>query len=215
MFETLVPLVFPVFFVGMWLLVTYLLGHMSGWFRLMAAYPDRQEEPLQRFRGQSGVMGGGFPGGVAMNGILNLSPCPGGLRVGVMKIFGLFQRDFFVLWPEVAITRGKTLFLETAHLTFGDPPHGRLRISGKLADRIAPHAQGPWRGQIVGSVEAPRSGLGGVLIGWALVTAVLAAIALALPMLHPTGKGPPLAVMVLFPSAVIGLALLYRYFARR
>ena len=48
---------------GIWLLVTTLLGWLSGWFTLQEVYPDRSEEPLERLRFQSARLGrrGGLP----------------------------------------------------------------------------------------------------------------------------------------------------------
>jgi hypothetical protein len=71
------PIFFPLFFVALWLTVTTILTMLSGWFRLMAEYPDQSMEPILRLRGQSGAMGVG----VSMRGILILSVCPTGLRV--------------------------------------------------------------------------------------------------------------------------------------
>jgi hypothetical protein len=50
------PVYFPLFFLVMWIIVTTLLGVLSGWFVLMRAYPDRGEAPLQSFSWQSGSM---------------------------------------------------------------------------------------------------------------------------------------------------------------
>lgn len=48
---------FPLFFVSLWLAVTTILAVLSGWFRLMARFPNQTVEPLLRIRGQSGSMG--------------------------------------------------------------------------------------------------------------------------------------------------------------
>src|ERR1700681_2938215 len=96
---------FLLFFVLMWLGITSLLGLMSGWYSLMRQYPDRPEEPLLKLAWQSGSMGRS----VNFGGILTLSACPSGLRVGVFRIFGIFCHDFFVQWNEITVTR-KTRF---------------------------------------------------------------------------------------------------------
>ena len=67
----------------------------------MEVYPDQSDEPILRLRGQSGTMGLG----VGMNGVLILSVCPTGLRVGMMRVFGPFCRDFFVPWESIAVVR--------------------------------------------------------------------------------------------------------------
>jgi hypothetical protein len=65
-------------FAAMWLAVTSLLGFLSGWYRLMAIYPDQPEQPTRVFNLQSGWMG---PMMVGYSAILTLSACPSGLRV--------------------------------------------------------------------------------------------------------------------------------------
>ena len=131
---------FPFFFVALWLTVTTILALLSGWFRLMEVYPDQSDEPILRLRGQSGTMGLG----VGMNGVLILSVCPTGLRVGMMRVFGPFCRDFFVPWESIAVVRKTILFWPVAKLQFGNPAVGTLSVSAHVADRIARAALGRW-----------------------------------------------------------------------
>jgi putrescine transport system ATP-binding protein len=131
---------FPLFFAALWLMVTALLGLLSGWFRLMVNFPDQTVEPILRIRGQSGTMGLG----VRMNGILTLSVCPSGLRIGMMRLFGPFCRNFFVPWESMVVIRKTTLIWPVAELLFGNPVVGRLSISVHVADRMARSAMGRW-----------------------------------------------------------------------
>jgi hypothetical protein len=68
-----------------------------------------------------------------MRGILILSVCPTGLRVGMMRIFGPFCRDFFVPWESIAIIRKTVLFWPVAKLQFGNPVVGTLSIRAHAA----------------------------------------------------------------------------------
>src|SRR5262245_63391586 len=88
-------LLFPMFFVLLWLTIAAVIGPTTGWYSLMERYPNRQEENLLQLRRKSGMLGKG-----SMRGMLNLAVCPSGLRIGVSKIFGMFIRDFFVPWNE-------------------------------------------------------------------------------------------------------------------
>jgi hypothetical protein len=83
---------FLLFFAAMWLAMTTLLGAMSGWNGLEARYPDTGEPALLVLRGRSGQMGKG----VNMSGILRLSACRSGLRIGIARMFGPFQKPFLV-----------------------------------------------------------------------------------------------------------------------
>src|ERR1700682_651245 len=95
------PFFFPVFFVLMWLAITIILGFLSGWYSLMKKYPNQEDEPILQLKRQSGSMALG----VSMSGILNLGVCPSGLRIGMMRIFGIFSREFFVAWEEIMAER--------------------------------------------------------------------------------------------------------------
>ncbi len=131
---------FPLFFASLWLVVTTLLAALSGWFTLMAKFPDQNVAPLLRFRWQSGTMGMG----VGMRGILILSVCGPGLRVGMLRIFGPFCRDFLVPWGSISVTRRKMFFWRFARLQFGNPVIGTLSITERLADQLARAAMGHW-----------------------------------------------------------------------
>jgi hypothetical protein len=97
---------FAVYFSLMWLAITTFLSVLSGWFGLMRKFPDPGEAPLLQIKRSSGTMGLG----VSLRSILTLSVCPSGLRVGMMRVFGPFCRDFFVPWESIAITRETSLF---------------------------------------------------------------------------------------------------------
>ena len=123
------PLYFLIAFPLLWFAVTMILSFLSGWFGLMERYPDRDEISVVTLANQSGSLG--F---VSMRGILKLSVCPSGLRIGIMRIFGPFCRDFLVPWNEITVTRSDRVFWKVAKLSFGffyyraaahDPERGR------------------------------------------------------------------------------------------
>lgn len=129
---------FPVFFAAIWLFVTSILGVVSGWRQMAAAYPDRPEPPLQRFAWQSAQMGAR----VSLNRVLRVDVCASGLRFGMMRLFGPFSRDFFVPWGEIAVTPRRMFLVNAVELRFGGRAFPTLTITAKLADRIATVAPG-------------------------------------------------------------------------
>jgi len=139
-FEQVFPFVFPVFFVGLWLLITTILSRVSGWPGLSAAFPDRPDEKLVGFGAASGRMGLG----VNYNNCLVLTACRQGLRVGVWRIFGLFDRPFFVPWEQLTTERKAGVLGQRVTMRFGKPPVGQLEISGRLADKLAAAAGARW-----------------------------------------------------------------------
>jgi hypothetical protein len=203
---------FPLFFAAVWLAVTTILGLTSGWFRLMETFPDQTDEPILRLRGQSGKMGLG----TNMNGILRLSVCSSGLRVGIMRLFGPFCRDFFVPWEHISVTRKTILFWPFADLRFGAPLVGKLRISGHVADRLARAAAHRWPETGPFPEEMPDDLFRRLLTQWALVTSFAALFFTLAPLaLAPRGAHPPILVAILFPAIVFGVVSIVKFFRDR
>jgi hypothetical protein len=149
-------LLFPVMFAAIWFGVTFLLGWMSGWHSLMERYPDRHETPLLQLSWQTGVMG---TAGVNYKNILRLAACPSGLRVGVMKLFGPFARDFMVPWRDIEVKRQRWFWMGRALVprsrqTYGRGLHRRPAcIGGRQA--LAGGAQAALRSSPAGRVAGP------------------------------------------------------------
>jgi hypothetical protein len=203
---------FPCFFVALWLTVTTILALLSGWFRLMEVYPDQSDEPILRLRGQSGTMGLG----VGMNGVLILSVCPTGLRVGMMRVFGPFCRDFFVPWESIAVVRKTILFWPVAKLQFGNPAVGTLSVSAHVADRIARAAVGRWPEAGPFPKEKRGDTFRRLLVQWAAMTSFAALFFTLVPLaVAPAGARPPILVAILFPASVFGVASTLKFLAGR
>ena len=206
------PVFVPLFFVTMWLMITTILSVLSGWFWLMVRFPNQESEPILRLRRQSGSMGLG----VVMNGILTLSVCPAGLRVGMMRPFGPFCRDFLVPWQDLTVTRRKYPFWSVAKLRFGKPAIGSLRIEPHIANRLARAAPGQW--PETGPFPEEQSGtrLRRLLLQWGLMTLIAALFFTLTPLTAaPQAPHPPLLVAILFPAIVFGFGTIVRYFRER
>jgi hypothetical protein len=135
----LVGVFLPIFFVGLWLFVTTILGLVSGWFALAKRYPDRPEAAILTMLYQQGLMGPS----VRLNGVLRFSTCPSGLRIGIMRLLGPFNRDFFVPWTEVSIKR-RDAWLAGSMVDFRFGSTGRLTIPAYIADKLAASVPGKW-----------------------------------------------------------------------
>lgn len=146
------PLLFPLFFAAVWLGVTTLLGFFSGWYALMQQYPDRDEKPLLQLNWQSGMMGAI---GVNMRNILRIGVCPSGLRIGILRIFGVFCRDFFVPWRDIDVAKKDWFLWTMTELRFGKPGVGRLLIYAPTAERLATAV--PGRPDIAAALKGPKA----------------------------------------------------------
>jgi hypothetical protein len=206
---------FVVFFalgVSVWLTVTTILAVLSGWFPLMMRFPNQDIEPLLRLRGRSGAMGLG----VSMSGVLTLGACTSGLRVGIMRVFGPFCRDFFVPWESITVTRRTIVFWPYAKLRFGEPAVGTLTIPAHVADRLARAAPGRWpeTGPFMEETRSETSRR--LLTQWAIVTCVAALFFTLVPLaVAPSGARPPILAALLFPAIAFGLVTIMRYLADR
>ena len=125
----------------MWLAITTTLGAFAGWFELQELYPDGDEEPLDRLRFVSGAIGRGSLfnpwGNVSYGGCLSLDVCPHGLRIGVWRIFAVFQKRIFIPWPCITVEFKRILFLQRYRLEFAQTDGRALTISKRAFDRIA------------------------------------------------------------------------------
>jgi hypothetical protein len=202
---------FPIFFVLLWLTITTVLGLLSGWYFLMTRYPNREEEELLSLKGLSGSMGLW----VRMNRILNISVCPTGLRIGMMRVFGIFCRDFFVPWEEIRISRKNGFLGQIAELQFGNPPAGTLRIPSHLADRLARASLGRWREPGPFPEETKNEVFFSIAKQWIVMTLFAATFFIVVPrMASPEADFPPVSVAILFPGVVFGFASAFEYFKR-
>ena len=203
---------FPLFFASLWLIVTTILGVFSGWFRLMAKFPNQNDEPLLRLRTLSGTMGMG----VSMQNVLRLSVCPSGLRVGMMRLLGPFCRDFLVPWKDITIFRKTRLFWPVAKLQFGNPRVGTLTISSHIANRLAGAAKEVWPERGPFPEEKLHETARRLFIRWALATFLAALFFTLTPrMVSPHGPQAPILVTILFPAVFLGVAAAVQFFRDR
>ena len=138
--------IFPIFFVGMWLAITTFLGKASGWQKLEEIYADMKLDPLRRrFRMQSASLGGAFGMPVNYNSCLTIEACSSGLRFRLWRIFGLFRRPFMVPWRDIAVDEKKIFIFRMARLRFARWEGGQVTMRVGRWNRIA--------------AEAPQGGL--------------------------------------------------------
>lgn len=206
------PYAFPFFFGGMWLLVTTMLGFMSGWFNLQQWYPDDgSEEPLLQLRGQSGRMGVG----VHMGGILKLRAYSSGLGIRVFRVFGPFQKPLRIPWGEIDAVPSSSLFVPMVKLHLGRPENGTLKISARSWSRLVDAVpKGADAKQFQMPTAAPVSTMSfarGMLFQWLLITAVMAAFFYFGSRSGDGQAAVPLGVCIGFPAVIVGIGQLIRY----
>lgn len=206
---------FALYFIGMWLVVTTVLGVLSGWFSLQRRYGHPNEPPLLRLQMVSGRMGFW----VSLRGVLTLSAYPSGLGVAVWRIFGPFERPFLVPWAEIDAVRATSFFEPVVRLSFGSPEAGRLTIRQGAWERLSAAAAGHIKGCPDGaSLPLVKRGTlaRAFLWQWLAMTGGAAAFYSLAPhyVAARTGSAPahvPLAVAFGFPAVVFGVVQIVRF----
>jgi hypothetical protein len=121
-----------------WVFICFALAHFGGWRLLGHTYPSAESFRGRRFRFQSGQLGGW----VGYNACLTVGADRRGLFLKVWPIFRLGHPPLFVPWPDVTAFLEKRRWLAVVVLTFARVPSARVRITHKLADRLAAESQG-------------------------------------------------------------------------
>lgn len=199
------PYFFPPFFIAMWMVVTTMLGAMSGWFTLQREFPNSDGASRLTLRMRSGRMGLG----VNMSGILTLAACPSGLRIGILRLFGPFQRPFLVPWDRITAEPRTQFFIPSVRLSFGRPEVGTLTIDARLWQRLAAEASAPNLRLETPPVSVRNSGYG-MLMVWLAITAI-AATFFYLTSRASGAQGIPIAVCIGLPGIFFGTVTLVRF----
>jgi hypothetical protein len=205
------PSYFLIAFPLLWFAVTMILSLLSGWFGLMERYPNREEHSILTLTNQSGSLGL-----VSMRGVLKFSVCPSGLRVGIMRIFGPFCRDFLVPWNEITVARSDRFFWKAAKLSFGQPSNGNLKVFADVADRLARAAGRHWPEAGSFPMEKASQAFSRIVKQWVFMTSVAAAFFIISPrfLTENAANRPPIAVAILFPAIVFGIGGVILYLRR-
>ncbi len=150
-----------------------------------------------------------------MHGILTLAVCPSGLRVGLMRVFGPFSRNFFVPWTVLTVGRSNGFLGEYADLRFGQPRIGHLKIEADVADQLANAIPARWpEAGPIAPVTTKRMA-SRIFRQWIAVTTICAIFFIVVPrVVGPPPPWPPVAVAILLPAVVFGIASIIRLISR-
>ena len=136
------PLLFAACFVALWLFVTWLLSHTSGWVTLARIYPatgDATGIPVRLRAVRMGRSGLG-----QFRNVLTLWVGAQGMQLHMLFLFAINSPDLFVPWSDISVTRGRQFFFDYVELQFRQAPEIPLRIYGKSAERVQEAAGADW-----------------------------------------------------------------------
>lgn len=123
---------FPLFFVGMWLLVSFLLASMGGWRALAQHYIASSPFDGRRFRFRSAQLGGY----VNYGGCLTLGAGPSGLYLAVLPFFRMAHPPLIIPWSDIAAREARSWLFSAIELEFAKAPGASVRLSRRLAQAL-------------------------------------------------------------------------------
>lgn len=130
-FEALLPFLFPVFFIGMWVFVLLLVAMLGGWSRLAEYYRTQT-----RFEGQTWRFRSGRFGWAGYNGCLTLGANHEGLYLAVFPLFRVGHPPLFIPWYDITTTEKKGFLSAYLEFKFTKAPSVRLQIPRTLGETI-------------------------------------------------------------------------------
>ena len=133
-FEHVFSLVFPFFFVGMWVLVLRILSSMSGWTTLA----ERFHSP-GRFLGQYYRFRSAKLQAVNFSSSLELGVNHEGLYLRPMILFRLFHKPLLIPWREIRAQSVKRLLFNGYRLTFNSCPGITLEVYSRTFEKVKAH----------------------------------------------------------------------------
>lgn len=125
------PVLFPVFFLGMWVLVTFVVSRM-GW----SALATRYEGPAHFTGTRLGIISGSVNMSNYKNALV-LHYSHEGIYMRPVWIFRLFHKPVLIPWTEIKeIKEQKVLFFTTKELTIGAPRVATVTFSEAVFRRM-------------------------------------------------------------------------------
>lgn len=123
-------------FAAMWLAITGLFGHISGWWSLASKY--RASEPPadgDRFRFVSGSIGRFIP--VNYGNCLFVTVTPYGFHLSLLFLFRFQSPPLFVPWSDVESVTEKRFLLLFKHTVIEVRGHwSRISFQGRVCEQI-------------------------------------------------------------------------------
>jgi small-conductance mechanosensitive channel len=132
--------IFPIYFLSLWLLVCVIISFVGGWFSLAKVYRTRMAFDGEKWRMKSGQM----RWLANYNNVLTLGVSQQGLYLASMFLFRFMHPPLLVPWSEIKVRRRKGWFFEYVTLTLGHELAIPLRIRGALAMKLRESAGNCW-----------------------------------------------------------------------
>jgi len=140
------PVLFPIFFVGLWLFVCAIIGTISGWSTLADRFRFTGDFAGQRWWMQSGMMR--FL--CNYNNCLILGCDDTGLYLGILFLFRFMHPPLLIPWDQISVSRRKILFFDYVRFELGREERVPLWLRPYSAERIKNAAVIHWPVETIG-----------------------------------------------------------------
>jgi hypothetical protein len=151
------PVVFPFFFVGMWIIAGYWVALTSGW-RLLA----KRFRLQGTFTGQKWTMQSARMRWLSQyNNALTVGADSTGLFMATMFLFRTGHPPLFVPWSEITgVREARLLFVKFVEMRLGRVEEIPFRISASLAAKIQTIAGPEWPADYTRALTQPPPPIG-------------------------------------------------------
>lgn len=152
-FNRYFPIVFPIFFVSMWIFTAYLAALTSGWRQLAKRFRTQAPFAGRKWRMQSANMRW-FSN---YNNVLTIGADEAGLFMVPMILFRVWHPPLFISWNEISVAGTRqVLFVRLFELRLGRLEDVPFRIRGDLAAKLQAAAGPSWpAGEYNRGMQAP------------------------------------------------------------
>ncbi len=135
------PVIFPFFFVGMWVLVSYWIALVGGWRLLAKRFRLQGTFTGQKWRMQSARM----RWLTQYNNVLTIGADSAGLFMVPLFLFRAWHPPLFVPWSEITSVREtRFLFIKFVEMRLGRVEEVPFRIWASMAAKIQAAAGPEW-----------------------------------------------------------------------
>lgn len=139
--ETFVIRAFPALLIVMWVGMSMLAAHVSGWHLLAQEYRHSGPVPdnMLKFRTITLRYFCGY------NNIASFGVSPAGLRLAVFVLFRVGHPPLLIPWSDIEITDRKILWCRIKAMTARKVPRVPIMIHPDLAEKLKKMAGPYWR----------------------------------------------------------------------
>src|SRR5579863_9342449 len=132
--------IFPAYFVLLWISVAAIISFVGGWFALSRVYRTRLPFQGTKWTMQSGQM----RWRVNYNRALTFGASPQGFYMASMFLFRFMHPPLLVPWSEIRVQRTQGWMFEYVTLTMGHELAIPLRLRAALAAQLREAAASDW-----------------------------------------------------------------------